>query len=96
MISVPGHTDDSMCLYNAHTATLFSGDAPLLIHSPGGSYAPEFVTALTALCEREIRTIYPGHGDPLTEHCNSRLRLSLDHVHETATGNFHGIEKENK
>ncbi|MGP8187669.1 MAG: MBL fold metallo-hydrolase [Terracidiphilus sp.] len=76
VIHCPGHSSDSICLYNEAQGVLFAGDSPLLITSPGGSYEAGFQAALDKFCARDVRRIYFGHGPPLTEHCNQRLRES--------------------
>lgn len=76
VIHTPGHSSDSICLYNAREGVLFAGDTPLLITSPAGTYEAAFLAALEKLCARDIRRIYFGHGPPLTERCNARLRES--------------------
>ena len=76
VIHTPGHSSDSICLYNETEGVLFAGDSPLLITSPTGTYEAGFVAALDKLCARDVRRIYFGHGAPLTERCNQRLRES--------------------
>jgi glyoxylase-like metal-dependent hydrolase (beta-lactamase superfamily II) len=76
VIHTPGHSSDSICLYNEAQGVLFAGDSPLLIASPTGTYEAGFVAALEKLCARDVRRIYFGHGAPLTERCNERLRES--------------------
>jgi len=76
VIHTPGHSSDSICLYNRTEGVLFAGDTPLLIASATGTYEPEFLEALEKVCARDVRTIYFGHGPPLTESCNERLRES--------------------
>lgn len=83
VIAIHGHTEDSLCLYNRRTGVLFSGDAPLMITSPGGSYEPEFAHALALLARRDVRMMYPGHGDPIDENCKARLKASLGFVRES-------------
>ena len=77
VIHTPGHSSDSICLYNRAEGVLFAGDSPLLITSPPGTYEAGFLAALEKVCARDVRRIYFGHGAPLTEHCNERLRESL-------------------
>jgi glyoxylase-like metal-dependent hydrolase (beta-lactamase superfamily II) len=77
VIHTPGHSSDSICLYNEAEGVLFAGDSPLLITSPG-TYEAGFLAALEKLCTRDVRRIYFGHGAPLTERCNQRLRDSLN------------------
>jgi len=77
VIHMPGHSSDSICLYNRTEGVLFAGDSPLLIASPDGTYETDFLDALEKVCTRDVRTIYFGHGPPLTEGCNERLHESL-------------------
>ncbi|MGA3260630.1 MAG: MBL fold metallo-hydrolase [Bryobacteraceae bacterium] len=76
VIHTPGHSSDSICLYNQAEGVLFAGDSPLLITSPTGTYEAGFLGAFEKLCARDVRRIYFGHGAPLMEHCNQRLRES--------------------
>jgi len=76
VIHTPGHSSDSICLYNQAQGVLFAGDSPLLIASPGGTYERGFLAALEKVCARDVRRIYFGHGPPLMERCNQRLRES--------------------
>jgi len=76
VIHTPGHSSDSICLYSQAEGVLFAGDSPLLIGSPDGTYEAGFLAALDKLCARDVRRIYFGHGAPLTDHCNERLRES--------------------
>jgi glyoxylase-like metal-dependent hydrolase (beta-lactamase superfamily II) len=78
VIHMPGHSSDSVCLYNKTEGVLFAGDSPLLITSPTGTYEAGFLAALEKICARDVRRIYFGHGPPLTERCNERLRESLE------------------
>ena len=76
VIHMPGHSSDSICLYNEAEGVLFAGDSPLLIASRLGTYEAGFVAGLEKLCARDVRRIYFGHGAPLTERCNETLRES--------------------
>lgn len=76
VIHTPGHSSDSICLYNQAEGVLFAGDSPVLITSPTGTYEAGFLAALGKLCARDVRRIYFGHGAPVTERCNERLRES--------------------
>lgn len=77
IIHMPGHSGDSISLYNVEEAVLFSGDVPIVIQSFGGSYDSKFANIMEDLCKRPIRTIYPGHGRPLTRNVRSLLEESL-------------------
>jgi len=76
VIHMPGHSSDSICLYNQTEGVLFAGDTSLLIDSPGGTYETGYLAALDKICTRDVRRIYFGHGAPLVERCNQRLRES--------------------
>jgi glyoxylase-like metal-dependent hydrolase (beta-lactamase superfamily II) len=76
VIHTPGHSSDSICLYNRVEGVLFAGDTPVVNASATGTYEPEFLAAMEKVCARDVRTIYFGHGPPLTENCNERLRES--------------------
>lgn len=78
VIHMPGHSSDSICLYNEAEGVLFAGDSPLLITSPAGTHEAGFLAALAKICARDVRRIYFGHGGPLMEGCNERLRESLN------------------
>jgi len=92
VIHTPGHSSDSICLYNAAEGILFAGDSPLLITSPTGTYEAGFLAALQKLCARDVRRIYFGHGASLTERCNERLRESQ----RMATGSSPAIGKKER
>ncbi len=77
VIHTPGHSTDSICLYNCDDGVLFSGDTPLSVRTPDSTYEEGFVKALERLCRKTIRVIYPGHGAPVTERCSEMLRESL-------------------
>ena len=77
VIHMPGHSSDSICLYNAAEGVLFAGDSPLMITSPG-TYEAGFLAAFAKVCARDVRQIYFGHGAPLMAGCNERLRESLN------------------
>ncbi|MCE5338785.1 MAG: MBL fold metallo-hydrolase [Methanomicrobiaceae archaeon] len=71
VIHTPGHTPGGICLYDAETRVLFSGDTVFTGGSfgrydfPGGDRS-----ALAASIERlsalEVVGLYPGHGEPAT------------------------------
>lgn len=80
VIHSPGHSNDSVCLYCQEDRALFVGDTPVLIISDDGAHEEDFVLALERLCQKDVKTIYFGHGDPLHDNCNARLRRSLKNV----------------
>ena len=70
VIATPGHTDDSISLYHAASATLLAGDE-VLTHDGRAWFNPEWVDRgvhseteerLRAL---DVRHLLPGHGHPI-------------------------------
>lgn len=62
VIYAPEHSNDSICLYSWDDKVLFSGDTPIDIKSPGGSYSRQYLEILEKLLVSRVETIYPGHG----------------------------------
>ena len=80
VIHTPGHTSDSICLYCKQEASLFSGDASLIITTTDGSYHENFVNALERIARKNISAIYPGHGEPISGGVKQSIYASLDNV----------------
>jgi len=80
VIHAPGHSHDSVLLYNSDEGILFSGDTSFNIHKSTMTIEPEFLALLQRLCRKDIRIIYPGHGSPHTKGCNRMIHLSLDRM----------------
>jgi hydroxyacylglutathione hydrolase len=78
----PGHTRDSLSLWDAASGTLFTGDLVLgsgtavLDEAPGA--LADYLASLERLLELGPRTIYPGHG-PIVEDGVSKLTEYLEH-----------------
>ncbi|HMK65670.1 MAG TPA: MBL fold metallo-hydrolase [Thermodesulfobacteriota bacterium] len=87
VIHTPGHSSDSICLYCRQAEVLFSGDTPLKIMTVGGGYSQEYIEALTRISSKQIRTIYPGHDQPMTHKLKEMLQLTLENV-KTSTVYF--------
>lgn len=85
VIHTPCHTGDSICLYCAQEAVLFSGDTPLIITATNGSYQEDFISALERIARRNITTIYPGHGEPITCKVKQSIYTSLDNIRKSKT-----------
>jgi glyoxylase-like metal-dependent hydrolase (beta-lactamase superfamily II) len=71
VLHAPGHTPGSICLWEAGTQTLLSGDAlvdgePLQDWVPRSS-PPDFAASLRRLAELPLRTVYGGHGPAFGE-----------------------------
>lgn len=80
VIYSPGHSNDSICLYNSDEKILFSGDTNLIINSTDGTYEKSYVDVLKKLSNINIKKIYPGHGNLMTKACNSIIKMSLNNV----------------
>jgi glyoxylase-like metal-dependent hydrolase (beta-lactamase superfamily II) len=71
VLSTPGHTDDSTCLYHHPSATLLSGDT-VLTHDGRAWFNPEHLSAdASATTEERLRSLrvehlLPGHGLPIS------------------------------
>ncbi len=76
IIHVPGHTTDSVVIYSRNEGFLFSGDSPIFIWGTDGTYEPMFVHAFETIMDLDVTTIYPGHGEPVTEDVRSVLESS--------------------
>jgi len=83
VIYTPGHSTDSICLYCQSEGVLFAGDSPVIIASFGGTYEDGFAKAIARLARKNIKAIYFGHGDPLLDDCNTRIRYSLEMVEKS-------------
>jgi glyoxylase-like metal-dependent hydrolase (beta-lactamase superfamily II) len=59
------HSNDSLCVYVHEEGALFSGDTPLVIRSPGGSYSEDFLNLLGRLARLPVCAIYSGHDAPV-------------------------------
>jgi len=82
VIHTPGHSEDSISLYNEQTGVLFVGDSPVIVRSEGGGYEEGFVKAMKDICRRNVKKIYFGHGDPIHHGAQSLLRDSLNNIRD--------------
>lgn len=80
VLHTPGHSSDSVCLYNARHRILFSGDTQLRINTPGGSYTPEYIHSLQRLSHLKIDIIYSGHDEPMKQAIMKTIALTLKNV----------------
>lgn len=62
----PGHSSDSIFIYNGEDGVLFAGDNPLNISSNEGEYSDQYLKVLGMLGRKKIKAIYPGHGRTIT------------------------------
>jgi glyoxylase-like metal-dependent hydrolase (beta-lactamase superfamily II) len=85
IIHMPGHSEDSICLYCEEEGVLFAGDSPLIIRSVDSSYDERFVRTLEQLTRKKINTIYFGHGKPIYAGARDLLIQSLRNLgHQVA------------
>lgn len=80
VLHTPGHSSDSVCLYSPSLRALFSGDLPLRVRTPGGSFAAEYLAALQNLNRKKIDLIYSGHDEPLLSGGGALIAQTIRHV----------------
>lgn len=85
VISTPGHSFGSMCLYEKETETLISGDTVFSNGDFGrtdleGGNLTELVKSLQKLNRLKIKNIYPGHGPSVIGEGNHYLALSYQNA----------------
>lgn len=80
VIHMPGHSDDSICLFSPADGALFVGDVPVIIKSSGGTYENAFIEKMGILGKKNIKTIYFGHGDPLKEKPSQTIQNSIKYI----------------
>ena len=83
VIHVTGHSNDSVCLYCPSGGILFSGDTPLMVKTPGGTYSQQFEKQLEDLASRHIETIYPGHGEVINHRAREMIQETLRNVRKS-------------
>ena len=77
VIHTPAHSSDSICLYCAEHRALFTGDTAIRIYVNDNSYPPDHIDSIERLSKLKIDTVYPGHGDIITEDVEKILKTSL-------------------
>ena len=77
IISIPGHTSDSICIYCPEEEILFSGDTPVMIWGADNTYEKAFVFGFEELGKKKIHAIYPGHGEIICNNVPGLIRQSL-------------------
>ena len=83
VIHITGHSNDSICLYCPSGGILFSGDTPLTVKTPGGSYSAEFEKQLAGLVSRNIEVIYPGHGEVVDYQAREMILDTLGNIRKS-------------
>lgn len=82
VIHTPGHTPGSICLYEEHSKSLFSGDTVFPYGGIGrtdllGGNSHALVRSISRLAKLEVSTLYPGHGKVTAKNVNEQLKQSL-------------------
>ena len=80
VLHTPGHSSDSICLYNFTHRILFSGDTQLRIHTAGGAFAQEYVETLRRLSTLRIEKIYTGHDEPIVNNAEGIILETLQNI----------------
>jgi glyoxylase-like metal-dependent hydrolase (beta-lactamase superfamily II) len=80
IIHTPGHSSDSICLYNKSQGILFSGDTQIRVNASDGTFTDEYRESIKRLAALKIGVIYPGHGNPIEENPEEILQYSLRNV----------------
>jgi len=83
VLHTPGHSEDSVCLYCAQERTLFAGDTPFDVKTPGGSYPGELLASLEKISSRDIATIYAGHANPVTSGVPELLQGTIRNIRQS-------------
>jgi glyoxylase-like metal-dependent hydrolase (beta-lactamase superfamily II) len=81
-LETPGHTDDSLCFWDADAGALFTGDlvagaGTVIVGEERGALG-RYMASLERLRGLGPRTIYPGHG-PIVEDAVGKLEEYLSH-----------------
>ncbi|MFZ0699775.1 MAG: MBL fold metallo-hydrolase [Thermoplasmata archaeon] len=93
VLHTPGHTIDSVCLFERDSKTMFTGDT--VITDPGTLPGPdpaargsstEFLSSLRRLSRIDIRAVCPGHGAPLRSAGENLVAGTHEQVLRTVIG----------
>lgn len=80
LIHTPGHSEDSISVFVPAARVLFSGDTVFRITDCEGSYPRAYLASLEKLAALDIRTLYPGHGAPITGEVRDFLQACIENV----------------
>ncbi len=83
VIYSPGHSTDSICLYCEKEQVLFSGDTTLQIRDTNSAYTLDYLETMQKLAMLKIKTIYPGHGGPITNNPEEMIKTTCKNVSES-------------
>lgn len=85
VVHVPGHTPGSVAYYHTEKKWLFTGDA---VCTPGGeiqlarrfsTFDPDqAIKAVEKLSKLDVAALFPGHGRPLRQDVNARLKAAAE------------------
>ena len=97
VIHTPGHTIDSICLYNQPTKTAITGDT-VLPHAmadadkAAGGRLDHYLYGLKQLLKKDIENVLPGHGVPVA----GEGRIAVEQTYEGVMMKVVEIEPESK
>ncbi|WP_094227559.1 MBL fold metallo-hydrolase [Methanolobus psychrotolerans] len=82
VIHTPGHTPGGICLYEANSKSLFSGDTVFPNGSIGrtdfeGGNRSQLTGSISKLVKLDVETLYPGHGEVTSNDVNKQIEFSL-------------------
>ncbi len=83
VLHTPGHSEDSICLYCARERTIFAGDTPFDVKTPGGSYPGELLASLERIASRDVATVYAGHASPMTLGVPELMRRTIQNIRQS-------------
>ena len=80
VLHTPGHSSDSVCLYNQNKRILFSGDTQLRVRTSDEFFAPDYIETLRRLSTLRLDVVYSGHDEPVRLHAETMIRETLHNV----------------
>lgn len=100
VINTPGHSPDSVCLYEENLGYLFSGDTlyngPIYLHLPESNIEDYKETINSLLSLPKITRVFPSHNSFRFSKINlKKIKKTINHI-ETNTNNKNKITITNK
>jgi glyoxylase-like metal-dependent hydrolase (beta-lactamase superfamily II) len=97
VIHTPGHTIDSVCLYNEPTKTAITGDTVLPhamadVDKNAGGRLDHYLYGLKQLLRKDLENVLPGHGVPVA----GAGRLAVEQTYEGVMMKVVEVEPESK
>ncbi len=80
ILHTPGHSPDSICVFLPAVRVIFSGDTIFHIADSQGSYPRAYLGSLERIAALGVRSIYPGHGLPITSGAESLIAACIANV----------------